>query len=228
MRRVALAVVTVAVMDRRPDKPGQDGFTPLMHAARDGDVARIRALVDDGAAVDYQGREIVRQRVLPFNRVGSHLPSSLAASAAVLWKVHESCDPNTPGDGRTAGVPRPFRPGTMPGRSGRGRPTPRWGHTFVSPASANGGQMKGVTPSWAGRQMKGLTPSQEHRTAPTSAACSSASTRTGCRSAGRNRPSSTDSPATSLSFSDGLRCSARSCATTRSASTSPPTPTPPA
>src|SRR5918997_1563014 len=90
MRRPAIPLlVAVAAACGNPQRPDAAGYTPLMRAARDGDMERIRRLIERGHDVNYQGREVVRYSLLfPFRDVETvDIPSRswtplIAAAAA--------------------------------------------------------------------------------------------------------------------------------------------------
>jgi ankyrin repeat protein len=92
MRRPAIPVlilIALAVACGNPQRPDAAGYTPLMHAARDGDVETIRRLIERGHDVNYKGREVVRYGLLfPFRDVETvDIPSRswtplIAAAAA--------------------------------------------------------------------------------------------------------------------------------------------------
>jgi uncharacterized protein len=73
MRRSAIPIfvlVALAAGCGRPQRPDAAGYTPLMRAARDGDIEAIRRLVESGHDVNYQGRQVVTYGVLfPFTNV---------------------------------------------------------------------------------------------------------------------------------------------------------------
>ena len=73
MRRSAIPIFVLTVFALgcgSPQQPDAAGYTPLMRAARDGDIEAIRRLIERGHDVNYQGRQVVRYSVLfPFTNV---------------------------------------------------------------------------------------------------------------------------------------------------------------
>src|ERR671914_61145 len=92
MRRPAIPIfilIALAVACGNPQRPDAAGYTPLMRAARDGDVEEIRRLIERGHDVNYQGRKVVRYGpIFPFEDVETlDIPSRswtplIAAAAA--------------------------------------------------------------------------------------------------------------------------------------------------
>src|SRR5687768_2663259 len=67
MRRSAIPIfvlIALAAACGSPQRPDTAGYTPLMRAARDGDIEAIRRLIEGGHDVNYQGRQVVRYSIL--------------------------------------------------------------------------------------------------------------------------------------------------------------------
>lgn len=73
MRRSAIplfVLIAFAAGCGSPQRPDGAGYTPLMRAARDGDLETIRRLIEGGHEVNYQGRQVTTYSVLfPFTNV---------------------------------------------------------------------------------------------------------------------------------------------------------------
>lgn len=153
----ALACSSIA-LHGSPNQPDAAGFTPLMHAARAGDLDRVRGLLRRGADPNYQGRKVKRYGLLfPFVEESwedepfeSQTPLMLASAAGhapvVRVLTGAGADPNL---------------GTRLGQPGR---TPLWfaagaGHREASLALLEAGASR---TSWATYQAVGLARSNGH------------------------------------------------------------------